>query len=402
MKGELRGLYLLLVLLAASFAFGKFQGGFVPWFLFYVTLSLTLYVGAVALGALRKVVVARELSPKRLTAGETLHVTIRYRVLSHFPLSWLYFREKSDLKHPRQGHLVFGWRNAGEINYSLSRIPRGRHLFEGIEVTAGDLFGFVKKRLSATDREEVLVYPRVRPIRLWRTANDRNAGHSFSMNRISENVTSVVGVRDYVPGDRLHRIHWKATARGQGLKVKEFEHRTTNDFLFVLDRRGWSYEKERELFERAVSLTASLIAYAIDRRFSAGLISCGTKRTAFPLGRSQDHLLRLFEHLATVEADGKEPLSQTVLRESVYLPAGATLVIVTPLLDDPLVEAVSQLAYRKIKVELFWLLHPEERRRKEQRWPDTLTSLGVNITRIADDRFDQALRGGISDGIPTA
>ncbi len=152
MKGELRGLYLLLVLLAASFAFGKFQGGFVPWFLFYVTLSLTLYVGAVALGALRKVVVVRELSPKRLTAGETLHVTIRYRVLSHFPLSWLYFREKSDLKHPRQGHLVFGWRNAGEIKYSLSRIPRGRHLFEGIEVTAGDLFVFLKKRWAATDR----------------------------------------------------------------------------------------------------------------------------------------------------------------------------------------------------------------------------------------------------------
>ncbi|MFS8612160.1 MAG: DUF58 domain-containing protein, partial [Planifilum fulgidum] len=258
MKRDLRGLYLLLVLLAVSFAFGKFQGGFVPWFLFYVTLFLTLYAAAVALGALRKVVVARELSPKRLTAGETLHVTIRYRVLSHFPLSWLYFREECDLKHPRQGHLIFGLRNAGEIKYSLPRMPRGMHLFEGIEVTAGDLFGFVKKRMFAGNREEVLVYPRVRPIRLWRTANDRNAGHSFSLDRISENVTSVVGVRDYVPGDRLHRIHWKATARGQGLKVKEFEHRTTNDFLFVLDRREWSYGGRRELFERAVSLTASL------------------------------------------------------------------------------------------------------------------------------------------------
>jgi uncharacterized protein (DUF58 family) len=402
MKGELRGLYLLLVLLAASFAFGKFQGGFVPWFLFYVTLSLTLYVGAVALGALRKVVVARELSPKRLTAGETLHVTIRYRVLSHFPLSWLYFREKSDLKHPRQGHLIFGLRNAGEIKYSLPRMPRGMHLFEGIEVTAGDLFGFVKKRLSATDREEVLVYPRVRPIRLWRTANDRNAGHSFSMNRISENVTSVVGVRDYVPGDRLHRIHWKATARGQGLKVKEFEHRTTNDFLFVLDRREWSYGGRRELFERAVSLTASLIAYAIDRRFSAGLVSCGKKRAVLPLGRSQDHMLRLFEHLATVEADGKEPLSQTVLREAVYLPAGATLVIVTPLLDDPLVQSVIQLAYRKVKVELFWIASPEERPKTDGRWLETLASLGIKTVRIADDNFDEALRGGISDGIPTA
>jgi uncharacterized protein (DUF58 family) len=402
MKRDLRGFYLLLALLAASFAFGKFQGGFVPWFLFYVTLSLTLYVTAVAFGALRRVDVSRELSSKRLTAGDALRVTVRYRILSHFPFAWLFFREESSLKHPGQGNLVFGLKRSGEMRYTLSRMPRGRHLFKGIEVTSGDLFGFVKKRVMTGGWEEVLVYPRVRPIRLWPTTNDRNAGHSLSINRISENATAVVGVRDYVPGDRLNRIHWKATARGQGLKVKEFEHRTTNDFLFVLDRRGWSYEKERELFERAVSLTASLIAYAIDRRFSAGLISCGTKRTAFPLGRSQDHLLRLFEHLATVEADGKEPLSQTVLRESVYLPAGATLVIVTPLLDDPLVEAVSQLAYRKIKVELFWLLHPEERRRKEQRWPDTLTSLGVNITRIADDRFDQALRGGISDGIPTA
>lgn len=402
MKRDLRGLYLLLVLLTASFAFGKFQGGFVPWFLFYVTLSLTLYVIAVAFGALRRVEVTRELSSKRLTAGDTLRVTIRYRIRSHFPLSWLFFREESSLKHPRQGNLVFGLHRTGEITYSLTRMPRGRHLFEGIEVSSGDLFGFIKKQITAGAREEVLVYPRVRPIRLWPTANDRNTGHSFSLNRISENVTSVVGVRDYVPGDRLNRIHWKATARGQGLKVKEFEYRTTNDFLFMLDRRRWSYGKQQEVFERAVSLTASLIAYAIERRFSAGLISCGKKRTALPLGRSQDHMLRLFEHLATVEADGKEPLSQTVLRDSVYLPAGATLVIVTPLLDDPLIQAVTQLAYRKIKVELFWLDKPEIRSQKGERWLGTLTSLGVKITRIIDDNFDEAFRGGITDGIPTA
>jgi uncharacterized protein (DUF58 family) len=402
MKRDLRGLHLLLFLLAASFAFGKFQGGFVPWFLFYVILSLTLYAGAVALGALRNVEVTRELSSKRLTAGEDLRVMIRYRIRSHFPLSWLYFREESDVNHPRQGNLIFGLQKAGEVTYSIPRMPRGRHVFEGIEVTSGDLFGFVKKQMTASGREEVLVYPRVRPIRLWQTTNDRNAGHSFSLNRISENVTSVVGVRDYVPGDRLNRIHWKATARGQGLKVKEFEHRTTNDFLFVLDRREWSYGDKRELFERAVSLIASLIAYAIDRRFSAGLVSCGKKHAVLPLGRSQDHMLRLFEHLATVEPDGKEPLSQTVLREAVYLPAGATLVIVTPLLDDPLVQAVIQLAYRKIKVELFWIADPGDRPKTDGRWLGTLVSLGVKTTRITDDNFDEALRGGISDGVPTA
>jgi len=113
-------------------------------------------------------------------------------------------------------------------------------------------------------------------------------------------------------------------------------------------------------------------------------------------------MLRLLEHLATVEADGKEPLSQTVLREAVYLPAGATLVIVTPLLDDPLVQSVIQLAYRKMKVELFWIASPEERPKTDGRWLGTLTSLGVKTVRISDDNFDEALRGGISDGIPTA
>ena len=124
MKRDLRGLYLLLVLLAASFAFGKFQGGFVPWFLFYVTLFLTLYAAAVAFGALRKVVVARELSSKRLTAGDALQVTVRYRILSHFPFAWLFFREESSLKHPGQGNLVFGLKRSGEMRYTLSRMPR--------------------------------------------------------------------------------------------------------------------------------------------------------------------------------------------------------------------------------------------------------------------------------------
>lgn len=393
MKRDLRGLYLLPALLAASFAFGKFQGGFVPWFLFYVTLFLTLYAAGVAFGAIRKVNVTRKLSPKRLTAGETLRVRIRYRICSHFPFSWIHIREKSDLKHPGQENLVSGLRKTGEITYSIPRMPRGRHIFEGIEVSSGDLFGFVKKRIFAGDREEVLVYPRIRPIRRWHTANDRNAGHSFSLNRISENVTSVVGVRNYVPGDRLNRIHWKATARGQGLKVKEFEHRTTNDFLFVLDRCGQSYGEKEELFERAVSLTASLITHAIDRRFTAGLISCGKERTVLPPGRSQDHRLRLFEHLAAVKPDGTEPLGRTVPRETACLKAGATLVVVTPLLDDLLVQSVIQSALRKMKVELFWILIPGDHRETDGRRLETLARLGVNTTRIADDNFDEAFRG---------
>ena len=55
-----------------------------------------------------------------------------------------------------------------------------------------------------------------------------------------------------------------------------------------------------------------------------------------------------------------------------------------------------------MKVELFWIAGPEDRPKADGRWLGTLASLGVKTVRIADDNFDEALRGGISDGIPTA
>ena len=103
MKRDLRGFYLLLALLAASFAFGKFQGGFVPWFLFYVTLSLTLYVTAVAFGALRRVDVSRELSSKRLTAGERAAGDGPLPHSLPFPLRLAFFPGGEQLETSRAG-----------------------------------------------------------------------------------------------------------------------------------------------------------------------------------------------------------------------------------------------------------------------------------------------------------
>ena len=42
------------------------------------------------------------------------------------------------------------------------------------------------------------------------------------MNSV-EDVTSIKELRDYRPGDRLQRVHWKLSTKQEGLLVKEFE-----------------------------------------------------------------------------------------------------------------------------------------------------------------------------------
>src|SRR5690606_27126810 len=115
-------------------------------------------------------------------------------------------------------------------------LQRGRHKWQQMTVQSGDIFGFIQREKHVNEIDEILVYPKVRDIFVWHTLKERNTRASYALNQVAEDMTSVVGVRDYVYGDRLNQIHWKATAKGMGLKTKEFEFQTAHDFMFFLDR----------------------------------------------------------------------------------------------------------------------------------------------------------------------
>jgi uncharacterized protein (DUF58 family) len=72
-------------------------------------------------------------------------------------------------------------------------------------------------------------------------------------------------LRDYIEGDDLRQIHWKASARSETLKVREVEPDGLRRCTVALDNGRDEYTAEG--FERAVSVAASALASA----FRAGL-----------------------------------------------------------------------------------------------------------------------------------
>lgn len=387
------GLVGCLLLLVAAFVFGKMQGGFVPWFLFYAFLLVVLYEGFVFWFAVKGLEVKRTLSKNRLYAGDRLDVTVTVTCRSRFPVPWLWVVDRLPegfASHSPLGErLLFPWFHKEMLfSYRCEHVLRGRHQWQTVHLQSGDLFGFVQRTKQIALHDEALVYPKIRDISVWYTVNERNTGTSLAQNRMSEDVTSVIGVRDYVHGDRLSRIHWKATARGMGLKTKEFEFQVTNDFMFFLDRRTEAYGSERHpLFERAVSLVASLSQYAIKRRFSVGLVSYGKQRVVLPLNRNPETMYALLEHLAEVKADSQFPLNQTLWREVPYLTFGTTIVCVTPQLDRDLVGAIHILSDRHLKIEVFWVRVETTLSERESKWLRALEPMGVTVRIVANDNF---------------
>jgi uncharacterized protein (DUF58 family) len=68
-------------------------------------------------------------------------------------------------------------------------------------------------------------------------------------------------LRDYIDGDEPRSIHWKASARSEGLKVREHTAEGVRRCIIVLDRSEAAYDLDgdEDVFERAIVAAGSLV-----------------------------------------------------------------------------------------------------------------------------------------------
>ncbi|MCX7572065.1 DUF58 domain-containing protein [Tumebacillus sp. DT12] len=387
-------------LVLVAFSYGNFQGGFAAWFLFYATFLIALYEWLTERYALRSSTSTRRLSSHRLTAGQTLEVDVLVEVQGKFPLPWVVVEDSLPtrllLQSGSNRELHFpGFDRKLRVTYHLQNMPRGKYTIGDTHLVTGDVFGLYRKEAVHRRSDEVTVYPRVMPIKYWHSVHKFNTGNSYAQNRMTEDSANVIGVRDYAPGDRLSRIHWRASARTGSLKTKEFELHVTNDMMFFLNRTARDYMgASQQLFELAVTTCASLSKYALQRKFSAGLVSYGRDRMTIPQSRNEEHYFRIIEHLAVVQPDGDSEFRDAILREVNYLQRGSTVVLVTPVLDDEIVKLIGFLEYRKVKAELFYVVGGRTVDETDHARIGKLSTLGVHTYLLHEENdLEDAVRG---------
>lgn len=254
---------LSIVFIAIMYAYAMFQGGFVSWFLFYSVVPLILYAFVIGFFPLKTIKVQRMLSVERLVANEPLQVTIHIRK-PIFPLFYLVVEDRMSLKLKNRLHdktsskaIFFPlFKRHLTFSYEVKSLPRGEHQFYSVIVKTGDLFGFIQKQTEIILEESFIVYPKIESFHWELTKLKSPVSH---MKR--QDMSEVVGIREYIPGDRLSWIDWKATAKQNQLVTKVFEQREVYQTLLMFDDSKLSYrQRSLILFERVVSVTASLIA----------------------------------------------------------------------------------------------------------------------------------------------
>lgn len=313
-----------------------------------------LSLGAVEV-ARRGLRVARVVEPPYLTAGEgaLVRVVLRgwpvraglvgalERTVDHgVPGAAGPLTRAGRRGHP-PGHLEVGW--------ALAPARRGEHVLTPPRVVLSDPFGMVQRAaMSRGGATTLFVAPRTVPVGIpWGIGADGGAMEGTGRRRLSAGL-DLDGVRDYLPGDPLSRVHWGQTARRGRLQTKDMHAASAGGrpTVVLLDCHS-DDGADPEVFETAVVAAASLARHLLTGGHSVALVHTGAAPRVAPSARWEE----LERVLAAVARDGDTPLGAALERLSARRPRPPAVLVVTARADSDLPRSVRVASESRVRVD---------------------------------------------------
>jgi hypothetical protein len=150
-----------------------------------------------------------------------------------------------------------GRRSCASAQVDVTFPHRGRYAQEGFRVSTGFPFGLLRKSREIPLRREVRVLPNIQPTEEFYEILPLISGEVESLHKGRGH--DLYAIRDYRQTDTARHVDWKATAKLQQLKVREFTREDERRVALVFDTRLPAADDQMlARFEKAVTFCACL------------------------------------------------------------------------------------------------------------------------------------------------
>ncbi|MGK0362998.1 MAG: hypothetical protein ACI85O_000037 [Saprospiraceae bacterium] len=279
---------------------------------FLFPVAMTVFVLAVALtivdfiqlfGKNVKLKVRRRL-PKVFSLGDANKVTLEItnesprdlslRVIDELPVQF----QKRDFSEE-----IFLSANKQQIfSYELTPSERGEYQFGAVNVFMETKMGLVQRRWREDYEMSIPVYPSIIQMKQFelrafdRVTNQqgikkmRRIGHSYEFEQI----------KNYVRGDDIRSINWKATGRRGQLMINQYEDERAQQIYCIIDKsRAMKMPfNGLSLMDYAINTSLVISNIALQKFDKAGLITFSDKLgTTIKADRKANHLNKILQSL---------------------------------------------------------------------------------------------------------
>jgi len=293
--------------------------------------------------------VKKKLTPDSVMIGETATVNIEIANKTKEKIDFLeiYDRLPRELTITKgTNHLVLSLNPEEKLvfTYEVLCAQRGKYEIGPVYLRTQDTLGFNFNESTQSITSMLHVIPSIEKLR----SSDlpfKQTGQWPGIIHSSRRGTGMefYGLRDYVPGDELGRVEWKASARMGKLMTIERESERSANIVIILDAGEDSNlgKSPETLLECSIKAAGSLASLLLNLGNQVSLIIHCKNRGWLPGGFGKRHLRRILDYLTSVEVgDAEVPIGF----ELPYIfTSRPQVVLISPLLDPNIVENVRAL-----------------------------------------------------------
>ncbi|MCG8373584.1 MAG: DUF58 domain-containing protein [Balneolales bacterium] len=275
-----------------------------------IGISILFLIDFVLLFSVKEPIEASRIVAQRLSNGDENPVRISIR--SNYSTSaWLEVIDEIPHQFQVRDFTLRMHLNPNQeqsLNYTLRPTSRGEYHFGDIRVFASTFIGFVSRRSTIEQTRMVPVYPsfiQMRKFEMYAISNRlsdlgikkiRRIGHTMEFDQIKE----------YVPGNDVRSINWKATARSGNLMVNLYQDERSQQVVNVIDmgRVMKMPFNGLKLVDYAINTSLVISNIALLKEDKAGLLTFTNKElTVVKPEKRRTHIQRIQETLYNLDTN---------------------------------------------------------------------------------------------------
>ncbi|WP_309492240.1 DUF58 domain-containing protein [Paenibacillus anseongensis] len=245
--------------------------------------------------------VSLELESLGLDQSSVVHVEL----MDHMP--YTFQLESSQLSGS------ISWKSTS-FGYTVMATERGRYVFENVVLRYFGGMGLWKKQVLLSSQNIIEIYPDLSQVRgVLNAVQDVLILEGHRVFKKQRSGSEFHYIRDYVQGDDVRLINWKASARSTKLMTNLFQPEKGKIVTIVLDcGRQMAIELEGQVkLDRTLEAALTLAAVALKQGDQVALIAYSNKVKVYvPAGKGLPHLQALTKAVYDLSTDFVESSTQ--------------------------------------------------------------------------------------------
>lgn len=276
--------------------------------LLLVALGALLLFDGIALWSGKSKIQAHRLLPEKFSNSDENDLPIRVRNLYGFNITADIIEEipiqfqKRDFKKT----LNISAKDETSFIYKLRPVERGEYVFGKLNVYASSGLKLLKRRYTFEKDQMVKVYPSFIQMKKYAflALDNRLTLHGMKKIRRIGQTMEFEQIKDYVIGDDVRTINWKATAKRASLMVNQFQDEKSQPIYSLIDasRAMKMPFNGLTLLDYAINSTLAFSNIALKKKDKVGMITFAEGiKNHLPASSKKTHLSTILEVLYNIE-----------------------------------------------------------------------------------------------------